>query len=141
MHRRPLQPLQPQHLLSSRSRLQKRKHILFLHLQWCLQNALSSLETTGWWNKFNPASNRFVTAFHKPSSGTSLIRHVAHQDSDSENAFPSSLGTQRNGYHCFLRGRIDPGGYWWPPTCSKLELVHLESFEFNTFLYNGDISL
>jgi hypothetical protein len=29
MHIRQLQPLQPQHLLSSRSRLKKRKHILF----------------------------------------------------------------------------------------------------------------
>jgi hypothetical protein len=58
MHRRPLQPLQPQHLLSNRSRLQKRKKILFLHLRWCLHNALSIPETTGWWNRFNPTKQQ-----------------------------------------------------------------------------------
>jgi hypothetical protein len=85
-------------------RLQKRKKILFLHLQWCLHNAPSSPETTGWWNRFNPANNRFMTTFHRPSNTTSPTRHTTHQDSDSENAFPSSLGTQCNGDHCFLRG-------------------------------------
>jgi hypothetical protein len=68
--------------------LQKRKNILFLHLQWCLHNAPSSPETTGWWNRFNPTSNRFVTTFHRPSNTTSPTRHTTHQDSDSENAFP-----------------------------------------------------
>jgi hypothetical protein len=28
---------------------------------------------------------------------------AAHQDADPANAFPSPLGTQRNGDHCFLR--------------------------------------
>jgi hypothetical protein len=23
---------------------------------------------------------------------------------------------------------LDPGGYWWPPTCSKFQLAHLDSF-------------
>jgi hypothetical protein len=78
--------------------------ILFLHLQWCLHNAPSNPETIGWWNRFNPSSNRFVTVFHKPRSTTSPTRHTTHQASDSENAFPSSLGTQCNGDHCFLRG-------------------------------------
>jgi hypothetical protein len=35
----------------------------------------------------------------------------------------------------------DLGGYWWPPTCSKFQLAHLDNFQFNTFLYNGEISL
>jgi hypothetical protein len=47
--------------------------------------------------------NRFVIDFHKLSSATSPARQAAHQDADSTNAFPSPLGTQRNGYHCFLR--------------------------------------
>jgi hypothetical protein len=84
--------------------LLKIKKILFLHLQWCLKNAPSNPKTTGWWNRFNPSSNRFVTVFHKPRSTTSLTRHASHQASFSKNAFPSSLGTQRNGDHCFLRG-------------------------------------
>jgi hypothetical protein len=87
-----------------KNRLSKRQKILFLHLQWCLHNAPSNPETTGWWNRFNPSNNRFVTVFHKPRSTTSPTRHTTHQASDSENAFPSSLGTQRNGDHCFLRG-------------------------------------
>jgi hypothetical protein len=44
-----------------------------------------------------------VIAFHKPSSTTSPIRQVAHQDSDSTNAFSSPLGTQGNGENFFLR--------------------------------------
>jgi hypothetical protein len=90
--------------IQQKNRLSKRKKILFLHLQWCLHQAPSNPETTGWWNRFNPASNRFVTVFHRPSNTTSPTRHATHQDSDSENTFPSSLGTQCNGYHCFLRG-------------------------------------
>jgi hypothetical protein len=35
----------------------------------------------------------------------------------------------------------NPGGYWWPPTCSKFQLAHIDSFHFNMFLRNGDISL
>jgi hypothetical protein len=35
----------------------------------------------------------------------------------------------------------DPGGYWWPPTCSKFQLAHLDIFRFNTFICNGEISL
>jgi hypothetical protein len=35
---------------------------------------------------------------------------------------------------------IDPGGYWWPPTYSKFQLAHLDSFQFSMFLCNGDIS-
>jgi hypothetical protein len=38
-------------------------------------------------------------------------------------------------------GRTDLGGYWWPPTCFKFQLAHIDNFEFNMFLCNGDISL
>jgi hypothetical protein len=127
MHKSPLQPLQPQNLLSRRSRMLKRKRILFLHLQWCLHNAPSNPETTDWWNRFHLANNRFMTTFHRPSSVTSPTSHATHQDSSSENAFPSSLGTQRNGDHFFLRGRTDPGGYWWPPTYSNWLLLSVFS--------------
>jgi hypothetical protein len=127
MHKIPLQPLQLQHLLSNKNRLSKRKKILSLHLQWCLHNAPSNLETIGWWIIFNPSNNRFVTVFHKSRNTTSPTRHTTHQDSDSKNSFPSSLGTQHNGYHFFLRGRIDPGGYWWPPTCSNWLLLSVFS--------------
>jgi hypothetical protein len=34
---------------------------------------------------------------------TSPTRQASHQDADSTNAFPSPSGTQRNGYHLFLR--------------------------------------
>jgi hypothetical protein len=34
---------------------------------------------------------------------------------------------------------FDPGGYWWSPTCSKFQLAHLDSFQFNTFLSNGTL--
>jgi hypothetical protein len=59
-----IRPLQPQHLLSSQSRLKKGKKIFLLHLRWCLHNAPSSQDTTGWWNRFNLANNKFMTAFH-----------------------------------------------------------------------------
>jgi hypothetical protein len=108
MHRKPLQPLKPQHLLSSRNRLQKIQHILFLHLQWCLHNAPSTIETIGWWNKFNPANNRLMTTFNRPRNTTSPTRHTTHQDLHSENVFSSFLDIQCNGDHFFLRGRIDP---------------------------------
>jgi hypothetical protein len=86
---RTLKPLQPwtKTFLSSRSRLQKRKKIFFLHLRRCLHTAQSIQDTTGWLNRFNPARNRFVIAFHKPSMTTSPTRHGTHQDSDSTNAF------------------------------------------------------
>jgi hypothetical protein len=58
------------------------KTILFLHLQWCLHNAPSNPETTDWWSIFNPASNRLVTVFHRPSNTTSPTKHTTHQDSD-----------------------------------------------------------
>jgi hypothetical protein len=83
-----------------------------------------------------------MTTFHRPSNTNSPTRHATHQDSDLENTFPSSLGTQCNGYHFFLRGRIDPGGYWWPPTCSIFQLAHLTIssstcfFVMGTFLCN-----
>jgi hypothetical protein len=47
-----------------------------------------------------PRDNRLVEQI-QPTSPT---RHTTHQDLDSENAFPSSLGTQCNGDHFFLRG-------------------------------------
>jgi hypothetical protein len=74
VNRRTLQPLQPwpKTFLSNRSRLQKRKKILFLHLQWYLHTAQSSQDTTGWLNRFNPANNRFVTTFNKLSSAKLL---------------------------------------------------------------------
>ena len=94
-NRRTLQPLQPRpkHLLSNRSRstrLQQSENIPF---------AQSHLMQPKFFNLFNPANNRFVTTFHKPSSAMSLARLVTHQDSDSTIAFPSSLGTQHNGDH------------------------------------------
>jgi hypothetical protein len=98
MHRRPLQPVKPEHLLSNKNILSKRKKI----------SSIVSL-----------ANNRFATIFHRTSNTTSLTKNTSHQDLDSENDFPSSLGIQRNGDHFFLRGRNDPGGYWWPPTCSN----------------------
>ena len=58
-----LQPLQGQHLLSSKIRLSKRKKILFLHLHWCLHNASSNPETTDWWSIFNPTNKWFVIVF------------------------------------------------------------------------------
>jgi hypothetical protein len=56
-----------------------------------------------WLNRFNPANNRFMTTFHKPSSTTSPARQAAHQDSDSTNASLSPPRTQCNGDHFFLR--------------------------------------
>jgi hypothetical protein len=53
--------------------------------------------------KVQPSSHRFVTTFNKLSNATSPARQADHQDSDSTIAFPSPSGTQRNGYHCFLR--------------------------------------
>jgi hypothetical protein len=35
----------------------------------------------------------------------------------------------------------DSDGYWWPPTCFKFQLAHLDSFQFNTFICNGEIYL
>jgi hypothetical protein len=119
MQRRPLQPLQPEHLLTSRRIIPKSERILFLHLQWCLHNAPSNTETTGWWNRFHPANNRLVTTFHRPRSETYLTRHTTHQDLASENAFPSSLGTQHNGDHFFLRGE----------DCSRWILVATHLFQ------------
>ena len=41
---------------------------------------------------------------------------TTHQGPSLAEASSSQGGTQRNGDHCFLRGRNDPGGCWWPPT-------------------------
>jgi hypothetical protein len=119
MYIKPLQPLQLQHLLSNKKRLSKRHKILFIHLKWCLHNAPSNPKTTGWWNRFNPSSNKFVIVFHKPRSTTSPTRQEAHQASDSGNGFPYSLGPQCNGDHLFLR---------WED-CSKWILVATHLFQ------------
>jgi hypothetical protein len=108
VNRRTLQPLQPwpKTFLSNKSRLHKRKKIMFLHLQWCLHTAHSRQDTTGWLNIFNPANNRFVTTFKKLSNATSPTRQDAHKDLDSTNVFSSPPGTQHNGDHFFLRREI-----------------------------------
>jgi hypothetical protein len=57
-----------------------------------------------------------------------------------EQNFSSPDGsTQRNGDHCFLRGRTDPGGYWWPPTYSNwiLLTVFSSARSFVTFCNHG----
>jgi hypothetical protein len=51
-----------------------------------------------------PCQQQVRDSLPQASNTTSPTRHTTHQDSASENAFPSSLGTQRNGDHCFLRG-------------------------------------
>jgi hypothetical protein len=133
MNKRPLQPLQPQHLLSQKNRFLKRNKIFFIHLQWFLNNSPSNLERTGWWNRFNPTSNRFLTIFHRPSSTTSPTRNTTHQELDSENSFPSSLRTQCNGGHFFLRG--EDLSRWILEATHLFQLASL-SF-FNTFFYNS----
>jgi hypothetical protein len=55
---------------------------------------------------------------------------VAHQASSSTEVSPFDGGTQCNGDHCFLRGRIDPGGHRWPPTYSTGSTY---SFHFGFF--------
>jgi hypothetical protein len=84
-----------------------------------IPSAHSHLMQSDWLKRSNPSNIRFATTFHKPSNATSPARQATHQGSDSTNAFPSPMGTQRNGDHCFLRGRIDPDGYRWPPTYSN----------------------
>jgi hypothetical protein len=56
-----------------------------------------------WLKISNPSNHMLMIAFHKPSNATSPVRQATHQDLDSTNAFYSPLGTQRNGYHFFLR--------------------------------------
>jgi hypothetical protein len=53
--------------------------------------------------QIQPRQQQVVTTFNKLSNTTSPARQATHQDSDSTNAFPSPLGTQCNGDHCFLR--------------------------------------
>ena len=98
-NKRILQPpqLQPKHLLSNRrrsTRLQQSTKIPSTH---------SHLMQVDWLKRSNPSSHRFVTTFNKPSNAMSPTRQATHQDVDPTNDFPSPLGTQRNGYHCFLR--------------------------------------
>jgi hypothetical protein len=143
MHRRPLQPLQLQHLLSNRRILQKRNKILFIHLRWCLHNSPSSLETTGWWNRFNPASNRFMTAFHKPSSATSPARYTAHQDLKFNKRFPLFPGHSTQWRSLLPKGggliQVDIGGHPPIPNSNWLILTIFSSTCFSvmgTFLCN-----
>jgi hypothetical protein len=143
MHKRPLQPLQPQCLLSSRRKLQKRKKILFLHLQWCLQNAPSSPETTGWWNICKPNRSRFMIAFHIPRSATSPKRHEAHQDSYSEKCFPLSPWHSMQWRPLLSKGggliQMDIGGHPPVPNSNCLSLTVFSSSHFTvmgTFLCN-----
>jgi hypothetical protein len=56
---------------------------------------------------------------------TPTPRQVAHPGPNPAEVSSPDGGTQRNGDHCFLRGRIDPGGYWWPPTYSNWLLVSI----------------
>jgi hypothetical protein len=58
-------------------------------------------------------------------------RQVAHQGPNSTEISSSNGGTQQNGDHCFLRGRIDPDGYRWPPTYSNWLILAV--FQFNSF--------
>jgi hypothetical protein len=93
--------------------------------------------------KIQPASNRFVKTFHRPSNITSPTKHATHQDSDLENIFPSSLGSQHNGDHFFLRFggliHMDIGGH--PPilnsNCPILTVFSSTRFSvMGTFLCN-----
>jgi hypothetical protein len=114
------------HTLHTKLGIKNSKQHLVLKYRGALHRYIqtpSNPETTGWWSIFNPTNNQFVTVFHIPSNKTSPKKNATYQDSDLEHALPSSLGNQRNGEHYFLRGRINPGGYWWPPTCSNWLLL------------------
>jgi hypothetical protein len=63
--------------------------------------------------------------------GSSALRQVAHPGPNSTEFSSSDGGTQCNGDHFFLRGRIDPNGCQWPPTYSNWFI--LEVFQFGSF--------
>ena len=68
------------------------------------------------------------------SRPTPSPRQMAHQGPSSAEVSSSHGGTQRNGDHCFLRRRIDPGGYRWPPTFSDwLKIVFWQFWQFTIF--------
>jgi hypothetical protein len=85
-----------------------------------------------------------MAAFHRTSNTTSPTRHTTHQDLDSENYFPSSLETQCNGYHFFLRRggliQVDIGGHPPVPNSNWLILTVFSSARFSvmgTFIFNS----
>ena len=66
---------------------------------------------------------------------TPTPRKVAHPRPNSTEVSSSDGGNQCNGDHCFLRGRIDIGGYWWPPTYSNWLLLSIFSSTHSSILF------
>jgi hypothetical protein len=61
------------------------------------------------------------------------VGQLLHQGPSSTEVSSSHGGTQCNGDHCFLRGRTDPGGYWWPLAYSTWTHT-IVSFSFSVSL-------
>ena len=133
VHIRPLQPLQPQHLLSNKKRLSKRMKILFLQLQWCLHNAPIKPRDNKLLEHIQPCQQLICDSL--PQTNQLNLSSKARNSPRFRliKCFPLFPGHSKQWIQFLREGggliQVDIGGH------PSIQLAPLVSFWFNTYLF------